>query len=104
MARKTVCPITRRQFRDKAQSVTITLGGVPMVIPTKEFSTGSLGWYLNAKTMLEVDGKQVPVQLGLSLTIVGSKELPDEAEPAVVTAPVPAAAAPPEPAPASQVA
>jgi hypothetical protein len=99
MARKTVCPITRRQFRDKAQSVTVTLGGVPMVIPTKEFSTGSLGWYLNAKTMLEVDGKQVPVQLGLSLTIVGSKELPEEAEPAPA-----AAAPPPEPAPARQAA
>jgi hypothetical protein len=101
MARKTVCPITRRQFRDKAQSVTVTLAGVPMVIPTKEFSTGSLGWYLNAKTMPEVDGKQVPVQLGLSLTIVGSKELPEEPEPAVPAVAAAAAAAPaPEPEPA----
>jgi hypothetical protein len=95
MARKTTCPISRRQFRDKAQPVTITLNNGSLVIPTKEFSTGSMGWYLNAKTMIEVDGKPVPVQLGLSLTIVGSKELPEEPEPSA--APAPAAAPAPVP-------
>jgi hypothetical protein len=44
----------------------------------KEFSTGSLGWYLNGKTMVEVDGLPVAVQIGLNLTVVGSKELAKE--------------------------
>jgi hypothetical protein len=42
----------------------------------KEFSTGSLGWYLNGKVSVEIDGRPVAVQIGMNLTIVGSKELP----------------------------
>jgi hypothetical protein len=49
-----------------------------MVAPVKIFSTGSLGWYLNGKTSIKVDGVDVPVQIGLNLTIVGSKELPED--------------------------
>ena len=41
-----------------------------------DFSTGSLGWYLNGKTALKVGENPVAVQIGLNLTIVGSKELP----------------------------
>ena len=68
--------------------MTVTIAGVPLVAEVKEFSTGSLGWYLNGKTTIEIDGTPVPVQIGLNLTIVGSKELPrrhgrrDRAEPA----------------------
>ena len=40
----------------------------------KAFSTGSFGWYLNGKTTVMVDGKAVSVQIGLNLTLVGSKE------------------------------
>jgi hypothetical protein len=46
----------------------------------KEFSTGSLGWYLNGKTTIEVGGTPVSVQIGMNLTIVGSKELPKQEE------------------------
>ncbi len=83
MARKTACPITRAQFRSHAKPVTVTVGSVPQVAEVKEFSTGSLGWYLNGKTVLEIDGVAVQVQIGLNLTIIGSKELPDDAAPAV---------------------
>jgi hypothetical protein len=79
MSKKTNCPITREQFRSRARPVSITVCDVPMVVPTKEFSTGSLGWYLNGKTVIEIDGTPVQVQLGLSLTIIGSKELPADA-------------------------
>ena len=91
MAKKSICPITRSQFRDRAKPVTITIHDVPMVVPTKEFSTGSFGWYLNGKTVIEIDGKSVQVQLGLNLTVIGSKELAEEPE---VAAPQPALAAP----------
>ncbi|MBL8798631.1 MAG: hypothetical protein JNM56_32345 [Planctomycetia bacterium] len=81
MAKKTTCPITRQEFRDKAKPVTVVINGVPLAAEVKEFSTGSLGWYLNGKTSIEIDGKLTAVQIGLNLTIVGSKELPkDEAD------------------------
>jgi hypothetical protein len=45
-----------------------------MAMP-KVFKTGSIGWYLNAKTVLDgADGQPQPVQIGLNLTVVGSKK------------------------------
>jgi hypothetical protein len=76
MAKKTTCPISRADFRDKARPVTVTINNVPLQAEVKEFSTGSLGWYLNGKTTIDVGGTLVSVQIGMNLTIVGSKELP----------------------------
>jgi hypothetical protein len=76
MAKKTTCPISRTDFRAKAKPLTIAINGQNMEAEVKEFSTGSLGWYLNTKISVEIDGIRVPVQIGLNLTIVGSKELP----------------------------
>jgi hypothetical protein len=87
MAKKTTCPITRPEFRAKAKPVTVTIGNVPLVAEVKEFSTGSLGWYLNGKTMIEIGGTPVSVQIGLNLTIVGSKELPQDASGQVTAGP-----------------
>jgi hypothetical protein len=70
------CPINRADFHAKAKAVTVTINNVPMMAEVKEFSTGSLGWNINAKTTIDVDGTSVPVQIGLNLTIIGSKELP----------------------------
>ena len=75
---KTTCPISRPQFLSKAKPVTVTINGVPLLAEVKEFSTGSLGWYLNGKTAIEVDGVPVSVQIGMNMTVVGSKELPKE--------------------------
>ena len=76
MAKKTHCPISRPEFRTQAKPITVTIAGVPLVAEVKEFSTGSLGWYLNGKTDIDVNGTMVTVQIGMNLTIVGSKELP----------------------------
>jgi hypothetical protein len=73
---KTSCPITREEFRTGAKAIKVTIGEVPLMADVKEFSTGSLGWYLNGKTTIEINGKPVSVQIGMNLTIVGSKELP----------------------------
>lgn len=73
---KSTCPVTRSEFRNDAQPVEVTINGVPMTADVKEFSTGSLGWYLNGKVNLKVGDKSVSVQIGMNLTIVGSKELP----------------------------
>jgi hypothetical protein len=80
MAKKTICPISRGQFRSGAKPMSVTIAGAPLTAEVKEFSTGSLGWYLNGKTTVEIDGQLVSVQIGLNLTIVGSKELPHDPE------------------------
>jgi hypothetical protein len=78
MAKKTTCPITRSDFRHQAKPVAVTINGIPLQAEVKEFSTGSLGWYLNGKTTIDVGGTLVSVQIGMNLTIVGSKELPQD--------------------------
>jgi hypothetical protein len=78
MAKKSSCPITRADFDAKAKPVTVVINGTNHRAEKKTFSTGSLGWYLNGKTTIDVDGTPVTVQIGLNLTIVGSKELPSE--------------------------
>jgi hypothetical protein len=88
MAKKSTCPITRTQFRTKAQPVKVVIGTEQVrefLIPIKEFSTGSLGWYLNEKISVTIDGVPVQVQVGLNMTIIGSKELP--ADPAAAPTP-----------------
>lgn len=68
--------VTRQQFREQAKPVEVVIAGVPLMAEVKEFSTGSLGWYLNGKSTIKVGDQPVTVQIGLNLTIVGSKDLP----------------------------
>lgn len=75
---KTSCPVTRAEFLNDAKPVEVTINGIPMTAEVKEFSTGSLGWYLNGKANVKVGEKSVSVQIGMNLTIVGSKELPKD--------------------------
>ena len=73
---KTTCSVSRAEFREQAQPLEVVVNGIPMLAEVKEFSTGSLGWYLNSKTTVKIGEKSVTVQIGMNLTIVGSKELP----------------------------
>jgi hypothetical protein len=75
---KTTCPITRAEFAASAQAVTVKIGDREYTAQPKEFSTGSLGWNINDKVTIDIGGKPVTVQIGLNLTIVGSKELPKD--------------------------
>jgi hypothetical protein len=75
---KTVCPVSRSDFHAKAKPVSVTINNVPMQAMVREFSTGSLGWYLNGKTTIDIGGTPVAVQIGMNLTVVGSKELPKD--------------------------
>ena len=72
------CPISRSKFRESAQPVRIEINGNAMMADVKEFSTGSFGWYLNGKTTIDVGGTPLNVQIGMNLTVVGSKEAPAE--------------------------
>jgi hypothetical protein len=79
MAGKTTCPITRQQFNAEAKPVEVIIDGNKMLAVNREFSTGSLGWNISNKMTIMVGDKPVTVQVGLNLTIVGSKELPKDA-------------------------
>ncbi len=97
---KTVCPIQRADFDRQAKPLAVKIGDQEFQVPVKKFSTGSFGWYLNAKTKIDVGGTPVDVQIGLNLTVVGSKDLPPDPTaapaPATAEAAVPAAAPPSE--------
>jgi hypothetical protein len=75
---KTICPVTREQFRALAGPIAVQVAGQPLAGEVKEFSSGSLGWYAGGKVVLEVGGKRVVCQLSLSVVIANSKELPAE--------------------------
>jgi hypothetical protein len=86
--KKTICPISRDDFRAKATPVQVTIGDNPqLTAAVKEFSTGSLGWYLNGKATIDIGGTKVQAQIGLNLTIVGSKDLPGRAAATDASAP-----------------
>jgi hypothetical protein len=78
MAAKTTCPVTRQEFAEKAKPVEVIIDGNKMMAVNREFSTGSLGWNISNKMTIMVGDKAVTVQVGLNLTIVGSKDLPKD--------------------------
>lgn len=56
------CPLSSRaQFLTQAKPITVTINGVPYLVPVKDFSTGSVGWYLNGKLQVECDGHLRPL-------------------------------------------
>jgi hypothetical protein len=86
------CPITRAQFAAKAPAnLPCTIDGQPINATPKTFSTGSLGFHANGKVTLKIGGVLVPCQVSLSITAIGSKDLPQDAStPEVQAAPAPA--------------
>ena len=79
MAAKTTCPITRKDFDEKAKAVEVVIDGSKMMAAPRQFSTGSMGWNISNKMTIMIGDTPVTVQVGLNLTIVGSKDLPKDA-------------------------
>lgn len=71
---KAACPVSLTVFQEKAEPLKVVINGQEMIAEVKSFSTGSFGWYINGKTTVTVDGKPLSVQIGMNLTVVGSKE------------------------------
>jgi hypothetical protein len=71
---KSPCPVSLSQFQEKAEPLKVVINGQEMVADVKAFSTGSFGWNINGKMTITVDGKPLSVQIGMNLTVVGSKE------------------------------
>lgn len=60
-------------YRDKAQAIVARFDDQMMTMAPKQFSTGSVGWYANGKAKILVGETYLPVQVSLTLTIIGSK-------------------------------
>ena len=59
--------------------VEVVIDGNKLIAAAREFSTGSLGWNISNKMTIQIGDNPVTVQVGLNLTIVGSKDLPKDA-------------------------
>ena len=66
--------VAGKHFIEKAEPIKLVINGQELVADKKEFSTGSFGWFFNGKISVAVDGKPLSVQVGLNLTVVGSKD------------------------------
>jgi hypothetical protein len=73
------CDISRNEFRAGAKAAVVKVEGRDLVAVAKEFSTGSLGWNVNDKVLMDVGGRKVLCQVGLNITVIGSKDLPGAA-------------------------
>ena len=71
---KSPVPVTLKQFQEKAEPLKVVINGQEMLAEVKAFSTGSFGWNINGKMTITVDGKPLSVQIGMNMTVVGSKE------------------------------
>ena len=68
--------MTRSEFTTHAKPIPITLDGQPQTADPKTFSTSSVGWNVNGKVTVIVNGQPVRCQCSLNLTVIGSKEWP----------------------------
>jgi hypothetical protein len=80
--KRTKCPITRQQFAQSATAVkvVITIAGLDHTfhLAPRNFSTKSFGWNLNEKIQgVRIAEQDCKLQVGMNLTVVGSKELPE---------------------------
>lgn len=58
---------------EKAKAIPLSINGVDLQALPKEFKTGSLGWSLTTKLRLPLGDQEVNCQIGLNMTIIGSK-------------------------------
>jgi hypothetical protein len=61
-------------FLTNAKSLPIVIDGQPQAAEPKRFSTNSVGWNVNGKVTLMVNGQPVRCQVSLNITAIGSKE------------------------------
>lgn len=71
---KKSCPIKKSVFLSVAEPLTVEIAGQSFQIAPRSFTSGSVGYYATGKVNVMVDGKLVPLQLGLNLTVIGSKD------------------------------
>lgn len=65
--------IRNEMFLANAEPIEIDVGGTKMVALPRTFLSGSVGFYCGQKVTIMVGGKPIILQVGVTLTVVGSK-------------------------------
>ncbi len=68
--------MTREQFGQSAKALRVLIDELPIFAVPKRFSTGSVGWNANGKTQIVVNGEPLEIQVGINLTVIGTKNKP----------------------------
>jgi hypothetical protein len=71
--RTSQCHISRQEFLEHAQSIDVTIGGQNFTAKSREFTTGSFGYYVNRKLPILINGELVYFQMQCQLVAVNSK-------------------------------
>jgi hypothetical protein len=66
--------ISKEDFLAEAKEIEIIIAGKKYKATAKAFNTGSYGWNTNGKQSFEIDGKEVKCQVGINITVLGSKK------------------------------
>ncbi|MBY0513839.1 MAG: hypothetical protein K2P78_07990 [Gemmataceae bacterium] len=71
------CSVSRDEFHRNAKPITADIGGSPVLLEPREFSSGGFGWHASDKLTLKLaNGQLVRVQAGITLAVVNSKFAP----------------------------
>lgn len=65
--------ISLDQFLAGSKPVKVGVNGQERLALPRKFSTGSFGYFLNDKFVVDVNGVPITVQASVTLTVVGSK-------------------------------
>jgi len=71
---KYFCPISRSEFKEKAEPIELQIEGVKVEARPREFSTGSFGWNYSGRMNINVGGRDLEVRISCNFTVLGSKE------------------------------
>jgi hypothetical protein len=70
--------MTKEQFGQFAKPLRVLIHETSIHAQPKRFSTGSVGWNANAKTQIVVNGEALEIQIGINLTVIGTKNRPSK--------------------------
>jgi hypothetical protein len=73
---KTECPLTAQAFLDHAAPLTISVNGEAITgeASPRVFSSGSFGYFINGKIVLNIAGRAVKCQVSGNVVVVGSRD------------------------------
>mmetsp|Transcript_10218 Transcript_10218/g.16464 ORF Transcript_10218/g.16464 Transcript_10218/m.16464 type:complete len:137 (-) Transcript_10218:24-434(-) len=66
--------MTKEEFIEAAKELRFELEGSKFSGDARAFSSGSSGWYLGGKIPIIVNGKTLWCQVGMNVSVLGSKE------------------------------
>merc|ERR1711971_202791 len=70
--------MTAAEFMEHAEELDWNVHGNEIPVAPRTFTSGNKGWYGGGKMPMTINGKRVWVQLGINITIIGSKAWDEE--------------------------